>query len=492
MMRRFSVIPGLALAIASAFFAFGAEPPAKEQEKLQASLKTWQRLREDCGGNYSYKVRWSSFVGFGHETEIVVRDNKVIERRFRAFGGGGLAPVPIAPVPPRPEILPRKWTDSTGKHSVEAEFVDLKDGKLRLKRKDGKTITLPIDILSKADQESARALARQTATPPKPKGESWTETGRDLGSHKKGSPPKTLDQLYEEAQGILNTKLEPHHRLYVRFDDRGLLKSCFYVDTRIADDAPQTGVMIASVNIKPSAAGGAAKPSGGRAINLKNADSGKTVSAGVGDLVIIELDANPTTGFTWEPQPLPKDASLTLKSKKFETASQRCPEIPPAMGQGGVTTFTYQAVKTGKASITLAYRRPWEKEAKPAKTFAVTIEATDKTSPVVTGKILFGQQPDVGKISRIVVSIRNTALADGPSPLVGTVELKPPFKLPVTFAVPYDPAKVRPNPMFYSISARVYTLVDGSEKLYYINDTRHYVFDTADDTKRDIAVKKLR
>ena len=54
--------------------------------------------------------------------------------------------------------------------------------------------------------------------------------------------------------------------------------------------------------------------------------------------------------------------------------------------------------------------------------------------------------------------------------------------LPVTFAVPYDPAKVRPNPISYSISVRVNTVVDGSEKLYYINDTRHHVFRDAADT----------
>jgi uncharacterized lipoprotein YbaY len=116
----------------------------------------------------------------------------------------------------------------------------------------------------------------------------------------------------------------------------------------------------------------------------------------------------------------------------------------------------------------------------------------ETTGPVFTGKIVFGEEPDVAKISRIVVSIRNTALADGPSPLIGTVELKPPFQLPITFAVPYDPAQVRPNPMFYSISVRVNTMVDGSEKLYYINDTRHAVFRDANDTKCDVAVKKLR
>lgn len=235
-----------------------------------------------------------------------------------------------------------------------------------------------------------------------------------------------------------------------------------------------------------------AKPSGGRAINLKGADSGKTVSAGVGDLVIIELNANPTTGYSWQVEPVAKDAPLVLKSKVFESLSQRNPEVQPTIGQGGFTTVMYQVVRSGKASISLFYRRPWEKEAKPAKTFKVTIEASKVTSPVVTGKIVFSEEPDVEKISRIVVSIRNTALADGPAPLIGTVELKPPFKLPMTFAVPYDPEKVQPNPMFYSISVRVNTVVDGSEKLYYINDTRHHVFRDVNDTKCDVAVKKLR
>jgi len=336
--------------------------------------------------------------------------DKATERRFRAFGGEA-GPVPVAPVPvapPVPEILPRKWTDSTGHYSVRAEFVDVKDATVRLRKENGKTLSVPMDKLSKADQDYVRSLERPAPPPTKP---------------------------------------EP------------------------------------------------TKPSGGRAINLSSADSGKTVSAGVGDLVIIELDANPTTGYSWEAGPLPEDGPLTLKSNKYGTAAQRSSEIRPMVGQGGVTTFTYQVVKTGKATIALAYRRPWEKGVKPAKTFTVTVEAagaTGKTGPAVTGKIVFSQQPDVSKISRIEVSIRNTALADGPAPLVGTVELKPPFELPVTFAVPYDPEKVRPNPMFYSLSARVYTVVGGSEKLYYINDTRHHVLSTPDDTKRDIGVKKLR
>ena len=51
-----------------------------------------------------------------------------------------------------PRALAREWTDFTGAHTVEAEFADLKDGKVLLKKGDGRTITIPLDKLSSADQ----------------------------------------------------------------------------------------------------------------------------------------------------------------------------------------------------------------------------------------------------------------------------------------------------------------------------------------------------
>jgi len=162
--------------------AESAGEPTDEQARLQKSLETWETLKAECGGNYAYKVRWSSWVGFGHETEVVVRNNRVAQRRYRQWSG---QPVPVAP-----------------------------------------------------------------GEPPKPEGKTWTEEGDQLGSHSEGAAPKTLDQLYEEAAKVLAKTLAPHQRLYLRFDDRGLLQSCFYVDTRIADDAPQTGVVIGSIELQ--------------------------------------------------------------------------------------------------------------------------------------------------------------------------------------------------------------------------------------------------
>jgi len=53
----------------------------------------------------------------------------------------------------------RTWTDSTGKYSVEAKFVALKDGKVRLQKRDGKTISVPVDKLSERDQKQVKQLA---------------------------------------------------------------------------------------------------------------------------------------------------------------------------------------------------------------------------------------------------------------------------------------------------------------------------------------------
>ena len=60
-----------------------------------------------------------------------------------------------------PVRLMRTWTDSTGTHKVEAEFVDFKDGKVQLKKEDGKTITIPIERLSDADQDSVKSQTQQ-------------------------------------------------------------------------------------------------------------------------------------------------------------------------------------------------------------------------------------------------------------------------------------------------------------------------------------------
>ncbi len=191
----------LSLAIALAVSTVSVHAADSDETKLANSLKTWQELKAKHSGNYSYKVRWSSFAGFGRETEIVVRNNKVVERRYREFNNRPVLPV----APPKP----------------------------------GKPAPKP------------------------PQGKTWVEKGTDLGSHKQGAAIKTLDELYAEAKRVLGRELPQFQKRYLRFNKQGLLLSCFTVDTRIADDAPTKGVIISSITLggdKKKADAGKPKP----------------------------------------------------------------------------------------------------------------------------------------------------------------------------------------------------------------------------------------
>jgi hypothetical protein len=57
-------------------------------------------------------------------------------------------------------VFARKWTDSTGKHHIEAEFVEFKDGKVRLRRPDSSFVVIPIESLSETDQQFVRAVTQ--------------------------------------------------------------------------------------------------------------------------------------------------------------------------------------------------------------------------------------------------------------------------------------------------------------------------------------------
>ncbi|MCS6896619.1 MAG: hypothetical protein NZM29_01485, partial [Nitrospira sp.] len=62
--------------------SLGLAADPTDAERLAKSLAAWMKAKEECGGNYSYKVVKASFTGFRSETTIVVKGNKVVERRL--------------------------------------------------------------------------------------------------------------------------------------------------------------------------------------------------------------------------------------------------------------------------------------------------------------------------------------------------------------------------------------------------------------------------
>ncbi len=108
-----------------------------------------------------------------------------------------------------------------------------------------------------------------------------------------------------------------------------------------------------------------------RDTNLTDANNGQATTIHVGGRLVIELEANPTTGYTWEVLNL--DTSLLVQSGEIEYRSS---SLNPMPGQGGTQILRFQAVHPGTTTLQLIYHRPFETNTPPLQTYnlPLTIE----------------------------------------------------------------------------------------------------------------------
>lgn len=81
----------------------------------------------------------------------------------------------------------------------------------------------------------------------------------------------------------------------------------------------------------------------------------------VGETQVLELEGNPTTGFSWAlVEPLPADSPVHV------TIAYEAADSPRGLvGRGGVFKVRYTGVAPGTATVVLVYARPWEKGKAP-------------------------------------------------------------------------------------------------------------------------------
>jgi len=114
----------------------------------------------------------------------------------------------------------------------------------------------------------------------------------------------------------------------------------------------------------------AAAPAVAKEVRLNDGDNGKTVKVAVGGTVTLTLEANPTTGFSWE-----KTDKVDKDILKLERNDYKQNANPAGMvGVGGRTTIVYRALKKGKAKIDLTYMQPWEPDSQFNTNYTVTVE----------------------------------------------------------------------------------------------------------------------
>jgi len=99
---------------------------------------------------------------------------------------------------------------------------------------------------------------------------------------------------------------------------------------------------------------------------LTAANANQTIEVNVGDTLVVELEGNPTTGFTWEAAELDQAVLEQVGEPEFNAESD-------LLGAPGVISLRFKAIGPGPTLLKLVYHRPWEQDVPPEETFEVTI-----------------------------------------------------------------------------------------------------------------------
>jgi inhibitor of cysteine peptidase len=93
------------------------------------------------------------------------------------------------------------------------------------------------------------------------------------------------------------------------------------------------------------------------------------ISANKEFVILIALESNPTTGYSWEASY--NDTMLELVEETYELGEYAKQGL---LGAGGTELFRFKALKRGEAEITMVYKRSWEAEILDQKVFTVDVK----------------------------------------------------------------------------------------------------------------------
>ncbi len=102
--------------------------------------------------------------------------------------------------------------------------------------------------------------------------------------------------------------------------------------------------------------------------DLTEADNGSRVTLEQGQELVITLESNPTTGYSWHVMEVDADVLKQVGEIEYKQATGS----DGLVGAGGTETIRFEAVATGEATLTLGYFRSWEDEP-PVETFTLTV-----------------------------------------------------------------------------------------------------------------------
>ncbi len=97
-------------------------------------------------------------------------------------------------------------------------------------------------------------------------------------------------------------------------------------------------------------------------------ESDSTIKVWRWQTVNLELESNPTTGYSWE---IASVTPVGFFKDPIGSKYVRGGNSLALTGAGGIHTFTFKPARGGKAVVELVYRRPWEAKTEFAKKYSI-------------------------------------------------------------------------------------------------------------------------
>ena len=99
---------------------------------------------------------------------------------------------------------------------------------------------------------------------------------------------------------------------------------------------------------------------------------GQDIHVPAGQLLVITLESNQTTGFRWELSEPIDEGILALILSEFEPG-EKAKQNPPIYGAGGTEVWTFEVLTAGTTTIAMEYNQPWDGGEKAVQTFTLTV-----------------------------------------------------------------------------------------------------------------------
>ncbi len=130
------------------------------------------------------------------------------------------------------------------------------------------------------------------------------------------------------------------------------------------------GIVAAAVLVAGCTSGGDRPPStivpSDAAVFLNESMNGSTIAVPINTTLTLELDENPSTGYSWNITITP---GLRVDSNEYVPGTTNATVV----GAGGIHRWEITAVATGLQEIRGVYARPWEHAIPPASTYSIEV-----------------------------------------------------------------------------------------------------------------------